>query len=303
MKRLTVVLALAFPICAASTAYAQTNFDSFVSSTGNDTNGCTRSAPCATYTRAFAQTITGGIIHAVDAGAYGVVNITRSITIDGGGISSPLLTGGAVYQTNFSAQFYINAGATDVVTIENMTIGGDHGSFSEGINVNAVGTLHVQNCLLIGYHDFGINFHATGAELQVKDVTITDMPAGTGVYVANARASLEHVAIHATQTGVLSAGSSTVSITHSTANGNAEAFAAAYGSTAEIHIDDCMMTNNEWAVVVSQGSKGYVGRSSLFNNTVSALFNDGSSFIYSYGTNQFAGNAADGAFTAGVLMK
>jgi hypothetical protein len=157
--------------------------------------------------------------------------------------------------------------------------------------------------VLIGYHDFGIDFRATGAELQLKDVTITDMPVGTGVYVSNARASLDHVAIHSTRAGVISAGSSAVSITHSTANGNAEAFAAAYGPTAEIHIDDCLMTNNEWAVVVANGAKAYVGRSSLFNNTISALFNDGSSFLYSFGTNQLIGNAVDGLFTATVSLR
>ena len=303
MKRMTVVVALAFPICTASTAYAQPDWDSYVASTGSDANSCIRSAPCATYMRAFAQTQVGGIIHAVDAGAYGALVITHSITIDGGGISSPLLAGGAVFFTTTNAPFYINAGATDIVTIENMTMGGNHGMFPGGINVNAVGTLHVQNCLLTGYHDFGINFHATGAELQLKDVTITDMPAGTGVYVSNARASLDHVAIHSTQAGVISAGSSAVSITHSTANGNAEAFAAGYGPTAGIHIDDCLMTNNEWAVVVANGAKAYVGRSSLFNNTISALFNDGSSFLYSFGTNQLIGNAVDGLFTATVSLK
>jgi hypothetical protein len=303
MKRMTVVVALAFSICAASTAYAQPGWDTYVAATGNDTNLCSLSFPCATYTRAFAETAAGGIIHAVNAGAYGSLLITHSITIDGGGISSPLGGGGTNYEAFLNAQFYIDAGATDVVTIENMIMGGNHGSHSEGIHVNTVGTLHVQNCLLIGYHDFGINFHATGAELQLKDVTITDMPAGTGVYVSNARASLDHVAIHSTQAGVISAGSSAVSITHSTANGNAEAFAAGYGPTAEIHVDDCLMTNNEWAVVVANGAKAYVGRSSLFNNTISALFNDGSSFLYSFGTNQLIGNAVDGLFTATVSLK
>jgi hypothetical protein len=303
MKRMTVVVALALPICTASNAYAQLIWDSYVASTGSDTNTCVRSAPCASYPRAFAQTQPGGIIHAVDAGAYGTLQITHSITIDGGGISSPLEGGGGVYATIAGGQFYINAGATDVVTIENMTMGGNHGSFPGGIVVNAVGMLHVQHCLLTGYRDFGINFRATGAELQLKDVTITDMPAGTGVYVSNARASLDHVAIHSTQAGVISAGSSAVSITHSTANGNAEAFAAGYGPTAEIHIDDCLMTNNEWAVVVANGAKAYVGRSSMFNNTITAVFNDGSSFLYSFGTNQLIGNASDGLFTATVSLK
>ena len=70
-----------------------------------------------------------------------------------------------------------------------------------------------------------------------------------------------------------------------------------------LNVDDCMMTNNQWAVVVSQGAKAYVGRSSFFNNGITALFNDGMSFAISYGTNQFAGNASDGAFTSGMALK
>ena len=86
MKRMTLVLALAFPIFTASTAYAQLNWDSFVASTGSDANLCIRSAPCATYTRAFAHSEPGGIIHAVDAGAYGPLTITQ-------GFATTYLTG------------------------------------------------------------------------------------------------------------------------------------------------------------------------------------------------------------------
>jgi hypothetical protein len=244
--------------------------------------------------------IGNGVIHVVDSGAYGTLFVTHTVTIDGGGLGSTILAPGT--SLLLAAQFTISAGASDVVTIENMTLSGENEG-SNGINVNSVGALHVQNCVLVGFTSAGINFHATDALLDLKNVTIMDSPSGTGVYVANARASLEHVSIHRTQTAVLSAGSSTVSITHSTANGNAQAFVAAYGPSAEIHVDDCMITNNEWAVVASNGAKAYVGRSSLFNNVIVALFNDGVSFLYSYGTNQFAGNAADGAFTAGILTK
>ena len=81
MKRMTVVVALAFPICTASTAFAQVNFDSYVASTGSDSNNCVRLAPCGTYTRAFAQTAAGGIIHAVDASAFGALTSTVGRTV------------------------------------------------------------------------------------------------------------------------------------------------------------------------------------------------------------------------------
>jgi hypothetical protein len=139
--------------------------------------------------------------------------------------------------------------------------------------------------------------------LTVEHVNVYNMQFSTGVYVANARATLVDLNLTKLQTGVISAGSSTVSISRSTANGNAQAFVAAYGPTAELHIDDCIITNNEWAVVASQGATAYVAGSTLANNTVTALFNDGSSFLISYGSNKFASNASDGGFTSTIGMK
>src|SRR5260370_19849737 len=152
---------------------------------------------------------------------------------------------------------------------------------SSAISVTSVGALHVQHCTFVGFATTAIDFRATGALLDRQQARMMDMPSGTGVYVANARALLDNVAVHHLQTGVIAAGSSTVSIRKSTANGNAAAFVAAYGPTAQLNVDDCMMTNNRWAGVVSQGAKAYGGRSSFFNNGITALFNDGTSFTIS----------------------
>jgi hypothetical protein len=101
----------------------------------------------------------------------------------------------------------------------------------------------------------------------------------------------------------LASGSSTVSIRRSTANGNGSGFVAAYGPTAELHVDDCMLTNNQWGIVVASGARAYISRSTLSNNFITALFNDGSSTLVSFGNNQFASNASDGAFTATATVK
>lgn len=288
---------------AASPSYA--GFDVYISSAGIDTGTCIRTAPCASFGFAFAQLSGNGVIHVVDQGTYGRLVITHGVTIDGGGIASQTFSGGLSLPP--VSVFAIAAGASDVVTITNFTISGHSveapGLEPAGITVTSVGALHIEHCTFAGFSSAAIDFRATGALLDMQDVTITDMPSGNGVYVANARATLDHVSISRTQTAVLAAGSSTVSITHSTANGNGSGFVAAYGPTAEIHIDDCTITNNQWAVVVSGGAKAYVSRSALFTNFITALFNDGSSFLISYGDNRFAGNASDGAFTSTVSMK
>jgi len=300
MKRLFTALAIVACLVFRSTS-AFAGIDSWVSSTGSDASSlCLRSAPCATFTKAFSQTSTGSVIHVLDSGAYGTLTITKSVTIDGGGIGTTLGSDGDSISN--IPQFVINAGSADVVTLQNFTMSGGHFS-SDAISVSNVGALHVQNCVFVAFATAAVSFQAANGLLDMKNVTIMDMPTGTGVYVANARASLDDVSLNHLQTGVLAAGSSTVSIRHSTANGNGTAFAAAFGPTAQLNVDDCMMTNNQWAVVVSQGAKAYVGRSSFFNNGITALFNDGMSFAISYGTNQFAGNASDGTFTAGMALK
>src|SRR5262249_30422014 len=73
---------------------------------GDDKNPCTRSQPCATLTRALAQTADGGEINVVDSGGFldvGLV-IKKSVTIDGGGAFAGVRVG----NTN---AFSIEAGA------------------------------------------------------------------------------------------------------------------------------------------------------------------------------------------------
>jgi hypothetical protein len=53
-----------------------------VSGTGDDANPCTRIEPCRTFAAALALTAPGGEISAVDAGSYGAVTITKSVTIN-----------------------------------------------------------------------------------------------------------------------------------------------------------------------------------------------------------------------------
>jgi len=280
-------------------------WDVWVSSAGADTGVCPRTAPCATFAYAFTQLFTNGVIHVVDQGAYGTLNITHGVTIDGGGIASQTVSAGTGLPV--ASVFRVNAGASDVVTITNFTISGSNGTGNldeaSAIAVTSAGALRVEHCTFSSFASAAIDFRASGALLDMKDVTIADMPNATGVYVGNGRASLEHVSISRTQTAVLAAGSTTVSITHSTVNGNGSGVVAAYGPTAETHIDDCLLTNNQWAVVAGQGAKAYVSRSSLFNNFITAMFNDGSSSLISYGDNRFASNASDGAFTSTIAVK
>ena len=95
----------------ASACYAQ----SWVSATGADTGNCSRSAPCKTFQYAIEHTAAGGQINVANAGDFGTVTITTSMTIDGGNFADQR-------QFGDSAAITVQAGAKDVVNLRNMTL-------------------------------------------------------------------------------------------------------------------------------------------------------------------------------------
>ena len=67
-------IAISFPAQALSDR-------TWVSGLGTNSGTCTRAAPCATFQFAHDQTNPGGEINCVDAGSYGTMFITKSITV------------------------------------------------------------------------------------------------------------------------------------------------------------------------------------------------------------------------------
>ena len=75
-------------------AFAQAT-RTWVSGVGDDANPCSRTAPCKTWAGAISKTTAGGEIDNLDAGGFGALTITKSITLDGGGgaVASTLVSG------------------------------------------------------------------------------------------------------------------------------------------------------------------------------------------------------------------
>src|SRR5512132_1617348 len=89
----------------------------WVSGVGDDANPCSRTAPCTTFAGAISKTAAGGEISVLDPGGFGVVTITKAITINGDGTLAGILSAG----TN---GIIVNAGANDRVVIRNVSING-----------------------------------------------------------------------------------------------------------------------------------------------------------------------------------
>ena len=89
MKTMPFIIGLLLCLPTPALAIPET----WVASNGGGV-ACTRAAPCADFQTAHFATDPGGIIKCVDAGNFGAVGITKSITIDctgtnGGIVSVP----------------------------------------------------------------------------------------------------------------------------------------------------------------------------------------------------------------------
>ena len=111
MKHLLVATACALFLSAAP-AQAQAN-RTWVSGTGDDNNGCSRTMPCKTFAGAIPKTAPNGTISVLDPGGYGSLAIGKSINIVADGAQAGVLTSG-------TTGFTINAGPNDVVTLRGL---------------------------------------------------------------------------------------------------------------------------------------------------------------------------------------
>src|ERR1700681_1865448 len=78
MKRIVVLLAAMS--LSALPSLAQ-NPRSFVATTGNDANTCTRNNECRTFARALAVTNAGGEVIAIDSGGFGPFYVSQAVTV------------------------------------------------------------------------------------------------------------------------------------------------------------------------------------------------------------------------------
>lgn len=170
--RLSVFLTVIVVLTLASFAGAQAT-RTWVSGVGDDSNPCSRTAPCKTFAGAISKTATGGEINCIDPGGFGAFTITKSITIDCG-LNG--LTGGSILAAN---TFGISVNAANVVvTVRNLSINGVSGGVSPGTNgINFVqgSALHLENVKVFGFATSCVNVNtATSVVLTVENSSFSE---------------------------------------------------------------------------------------------------------------------------------
>src|SRR5262249_23073751 len=148
----------------------------YVSGTGNDSNPCTASQPCASFQAALALTVAGGEIFVLNSANYGPVTVNKALTITSeGAVAGILATSGAAIT--------ISAGATDVVNLRGLGIDGANAG-TVGIQFTSGKALTIQKSFVRNFTNSGISFAPNGASmLFVADTSVTNN-ATNGIFVS-----------------------------------------------------------------------------------------------------------------------
>ena len=297
---LTVFMGLALAsLLSATPAHAQAT-RTWVSGVGDDINPCSRSMPCKTFAGAIFRTVVGGEINCLDAGGFGQVTISKSITIDCHDLFAGIFNAG----TNGINIVFDSFGAGDTrktVRLRNLNING-LATGAIGINItgatNAVNSLvFIEDCLIDGMFAGamrGISDTRTGGELSISNTTVRNI-GGTAIAIAPAGSAapidvtVDNVRVQHANVGIGIARPARVLIDRSVLSLNRSGGIEADGGV-EVDISNSRISNN--GVGVRGGGGGGIIR--LSNNGISFNRTGLIGPTTSFGNNRISGNAVAG---------
>src|ERR1700687_4751298 len=141
-RRLFAGLAIwVLSFAAASPVFGLANRVFVSARSGNNANSCDNIAtPCPTFAGAVTQLNPDGEVIVLDSGGYGPVTITQGVTIE-----APAGVTAFIHPPSGDA-ITVNAGSA-TVTLRGLTL---NVGTNNGVTVNSVGTLNVENCFITG---------------------------------------------------------------------------------------------------------------------------------------------------------
>ena len=299
-------------LAAAGDAAAQTT-RTWVSGVGDDTNPCSRTAPCLTLQGALAHTAAGGEIDALDPGEFTAaldltsppdtlpattLTVTGPITIDGGGGKVAATSTGAI------DAIVVAAGPTHDVVLRNLRLDGA-GIGLNGIRFVSGRSLRIEGCEIHGFVRNGIDFRpAAGGRLAVAKTAVFGN-GGAGILVRSGSpaalsvASLQNVRATGNREGVVARENATVTAVGGEASGNcAVGFRAASDTTdpALLSVERSRTSFNAYGLEAAAASTGVarvrVDQTAVTGNGGSGTRSIGAGVVLSSGTNRIAGNGS-----------
>jgi hypothetical protein len=279
----------------------------WVSGVGDDANPCSRTAPCKTWAGAIAKTAAGGEIDNLDAGGFGGVTITKSITLDGGGgaVASVLVAG-----TNGIS---VAAGATDVVIIKNIRFQGLLGNGSSpgsaginGLSYSSGAQVVVDNCDFVGFNTNGINVSVGTGFLQVRNSTFRNntsngISATATSFVVVQVYNSSFVGTNSSGTpaqGGITAGSGGF-VTVGNSNFTDLSYGAQTTAGGTLFVDSSLFSGTSNGVLTAGSTTANVSNDSFYGGTA---FGGSGSFV-SAGNNKIGSTTTQGATPTGMTVK
>jgi hypothetical protein len=279
--------------------------------TGDDTNPCSRDAPCLTFAAALTATLAGGEIDVLTPGDYGPLTITKSISIcNGDGVAGELVTA--------TSAITIQAGTTDVVMLSGLTLDGANAS-NNGVVVSSANRVVIDKVVIENFGLAGIDVAPSAGVVAVHVANTTITNSGAGLLIkpssgAMATAVVKNVRL-ADNVGVgaqidgTAGGVALAVIVDSVASENGSSGVAAVsgtGGSALVYLMRDVVNHNATAGIMSNQSAGgtagvYVGGSQLTGNANGVASASGGALI-SYGNNDLSGNGSNGSFTGTATL-
>jgi hypothetical protein len=275
----------------------------FVASYGSDSNPCTFGSPCKTFQNAINVVAQGGEVTAIDSAGFGTFIIEHAVTITSpngveAGVAAPASDGSAIT---------INAGPSDTVSLNGLTLDGDNVAASVGIRFNSGGSLEIQNSVIRNFGAHGILYEPNASSQIFVSNTLISGNVQYGIWInplvsATVIGAIDHVDMENNGYGglLVETNTATINVTVAdsvSANGGTGIYAQSYGSTAiSVMVRNCTIANNSFFGLVSSAPAGatatvWLTRSTITENATGwTTVNDG--VVTSFNDNNIIGNTA-----------
>jgi hypothetical protein len=281
-----------FTLTFVSIAQAQAT-RTWVSGVGDDANPCSRTAPCKTFAGAISKTADGGEIDCIDPGGFGVVTITKGITIDGGGTFASILSAGSV------AAITVNETTnTKTIILRNLSLNGA-GTGTNGIRLLTGKTFVIENVQISGLIGNGIDAGTlpTGARVFINDVDIRNVTGASSIGVklgatGTVTGSMDHVRVERVFTGIQIGANVFPTIRNSVLGFGGTKGIEILASTSRVTIENTILSENSTGLSVGAGATALLSQSTITECTT-GISNSGT--VLSSGNNRILGNSSDGA--------
>jgi hypothetical protein len=279
----------------------------WVSGTGADAGACPITAPCATLQYAHDQTDAGGMIAVLKSGAFGKLQITKSISVVAEGVEARV--SGTVAGVAFCASsICINAGANDVIYLRGLLIDRSKDTDAAtypGMTVKSAGSVYVENCRFItGQTGVNVGFNSP-IRFYMGDSIVTGTSLGIFADVRSSGASAK-IVLNRVQSfrntygmrflGSAAANSLTATVRDSVFAHNSIGLSVAItgAGTGSVALDGVTLAHNSTYGVDAFGPGTVrIGNSTVTNSGSKGLRASSGASILQYPGNRIDGNADD----------